>query len=290
MTGDLYHHGIRNQKWGVRNGPPYPLRGGDYSPAEKRAILEERKNAHSIYNKKHFDTVIKEGTTTRTLSWDKDRTKNTDMYYATYDSRDKNQYMAMFNRKTLVKDLDDDGNVVRSGRFYKYKIDNVASKDIKVASEDSGTEVFLDLYKNSRDFYNYVTDPDRMESKFVANKYKFKGYRDARSALERVRQSDKPAEQDVRTIYRTFNYVIPNNDADTVKQRAAFFNGLKSKGYGAVLDTNDAIYGGFKANAPVIVFDTKQLTAANVSRSTSLDKLAASSVLAGEKLINSLGL
>lgn len=22
---ELYHHGIKNQHWGVRNGPPYPL-------------------------------------------------------------------------------------------------------------------------------------------------------------------------------------------------------------------------------------------------------------------------
>ena len=22
---ELYHHGIDGQKWGVRNGPPYPL-------------------------------------------------------------------------------------------------------------------------------------------------------------------------------------------------------------------------------------------------------------------------
>lgn len=24
-TDELYHHGIKGQKWGVRNGPPYPL-------------------------------------------------------------------------------------------------------------------------------------------------------------------------------------------------------------------------------------------------------------------------
>lgn len=24
-TNELYHHGIQGQKWGIRNGPPYPL-------------------------------------------------------------------------------------------------------------------------------------------------------------------------------------------------------------------------------------------------------------------------
>ena len=34
---ELYHHGIEGQKWGVRNGPPYPLDESDKSSAEKRA-------------------------------------------------------------------------------------------------------------------------------------------------------------------------------------------------------------------------------------------------------------
>lgn len=25
-TDELYHHGIKGQRWGVRHGPPYPLR------------------------------------------------------------------------------------------------------------------------------------------------------------------------------------------------------------------------------------------------------------------------
>lgn len=33
----LVHHGIRGQKWGVRNGPPYPLDESDHSLSEKKA-------------------------------------------------------------------------------------------------------------------------------------------------------------------------------------------------------------------------------------------------------------
>ena len=34
VNGELYHHGISGQKWGVRNGPPYPLKGGMHTDLE----------------------------------------------------------------------------------------------------------------------------------------------------------------------------------------------------------------------------------------------------------------
>lgn len=37
LNEHLVHHGIKGQKWGVRNGPPYPLDGEDHSASEKKA-------------------------------------------------------------------------------------------------------------------------------------------------------------------------------------------------------------------------------------------------------------
>jgi hypothetical protein len=39
----LMHHGILKQKWGQRNGPPYPLNRSDYSAAEKKAMRTQKK-------------------------------------------------------------------------------------------------------------------------------------------------------------------------------------------------------------------------------------------------------
>lgn len=39
---ELYHHGIDGQKWGVQNGPPYPL------PYNAHSVEEKRKNPKAL--------------------------------------------------------------------------------------------------------------------------------------------------------------------------------------------------------------------------------------------------
>lgn len=276
----LAHHGILGQKWGVRNGPPYPLGGGDYTAREYQKVYRaRRRNPNSIYNKKHFDKVINKGEVLSTLSYDKDRTKNVDMFYATYKKTDKHQYNTLFNRAIPQELYDNKGRKIGSGMYLKYRINNVALNNIRVASEDSAMAIFKRLYMNDRDFYNFVTDANRMQHEFVDSKYKFKGYRESRDALDAIRKKPRPTEAQVETAYRMFNYVIPSDgggDArrakDVATQRAKFFRALKAAGYGAVLDTNDSIYGGFKAQAPVIVFDMDQIVLRDANRVSLNDK------------------
>lgn len=283
---ELQHHGIKGQKWGVQNGPPYPLSGGDYSKSEKQEIYKARKSKNSIYNKKHFDSVLyKDKTTLSTLSYNKDRTKNTDMFFAATNFVDKHQYDLLFNGATPKTVVDENGKSLGSPYYCKFRIDNKLSKDMKVASEDSGAEIFGQLFKKSRDFYNFVIDDKRMSNYFVDSRYKFRGYREARDALNKAKAGDSLTEDDIRKIYRMFNYCIPFDGSgdksagkDMLMQRTRFFNECKKAGYGAILDTNDAIYGGFKARQPVIVFDMDSVVPDSVKRTKITDKMLSSVV------------
>lgn len=292
---EFYHHGILGQKWGVKNGPPYPLSGGDYTSSEKKAIKKRRfMFRNSIYNKKHFDEVLKKDKTSlTTLSYDPNRTKDSDMFYATHNVLDKHQYNALFNSPIKKELYDHKGRPIGTGSFLKYRINNSIKNDIKVASEDSGSDLFVKLYKKDRDFYNFITDSKRMESYFVEDKYKFKGYRESKKAIDKLKKPGYiPSENEVKSIYRMFNYVIPYDGAGDVRsghdvavQRAKFFKMAKEAGYGALLDTNDAIYGGFKARSPVIVFDMDKIVFKNIKMTKASSKKFSALVLAGRKIL-----
>ena len=292
----LAHHGILKQKWGVRHGPPYPLKGGDYSKLEREAIIGQRKHGNALYKKRHFDETLRAGKDSlTTLSYDKDRTKNTDMFYAAHTFADRHQYNALFNRPIQKPILDKDGNEIGSAQCMKYRINHKLNKDVKVASEDSSADIFMNLYKNDRDFYNFVTDEGRMRSYFVEDKYKFRGYRESRDVLDKLKDpSYKPTSGELQVAYRMFNYVIPYDGGgtnargakDVKTQRAKFFNAAKKAGYGAVLDTNDAIYGAFKATSPVIVFDMESLISPDIKQTKMSSKAVSSLVLAGRRALH----
>ena len=290
--GYISHHGILGQKWGERNGPPYPLSGGQYSPEEKRKKYRKSKRHNSYINKKYFDrTVSANKDTLATLSHDPNRLKETDMFFAAYDELDKHQYNALLNRKAPRPQYDKNGNQIGTGMYLKYKINSNVKKDMKVASEDSAAKAFMDLYSKDRDFYNFVSK--RMKSLYPENKYVFKGYKEAFKEIDKLQNPDyKPSEESVKKMYRLFNYVLPNDGGgnekiakDVLKQRTKFFNEMKERGYGAILDTNDSLYGGFKATAPIIVFDMDNVISDEAKQTKMSDKAFSKLVLAGRKTL-----
>lgn len=55
----LKHHGIPGQKWGDKNGPPYPLQPSDHSAAEKKAAISSSGVKHDKKESPKVKNLIK---------------------------------------------------------------------------------------------------------------------------------------------------------------------------------------------------------------------------------------
>lgn len=282
---ELYHHGILGQKWGERNGPPYPLKGRQYSSAElaKKYKTKRRQEDH----------VIEKGKVMNTLARDPNRTKNVEMFYAAHTKDDKNFYMSIFNYKVPSDEYDlETGEKIGTANCYKYMINNKAATDIKVAGDEQSAKLFANLYKKDRDFSNFVTDKNRMQKYFEeahANKPRMfytKEYKDTFKALDKLDDPSKLDTNDMRRLYAIFNYTLaydgtyakspdPKGGKDVATQRAKFFRDAKKEGYGAILDSNDTFNGSFKADKPVIVFDMEQVVPDKIWQTSFKDKAVA---------------
>lgn len=99
----LKHHGIKGQRWGVTNGPPYPLGKGAYSNSEKTKILKERKtNPKGRYNNPHFTKVL--GLDSHAPRSEKKSKKQTANHNSNYD-KIYNEYVAAGYSKKNAAEL-----------------------------------------------------------------------------------------------------------------------------------------------------------------------------------------
>lgn len=274
----LRHSGIPGQKWGVKNGPPYPLKGSQLSPSERKYDKPDKTVSDSKGNKKNYDRTLKEGTVIRTFASDKDRTKDTDMFYANYKKKDKDKFAVFFNHEIQDPIRDENGKIIGYDVHGKYRIDNKLIKDANVASEATFEKLFVDLVKNDRDFSNFIRDPNRFEKCISSASIRHKAYTESLKTLHRIqKESGQLSEDDVIDVAKLFNYAFPydgridNNKAgghDMKIQRAKMIRELKKHGYSAFLDTNDAFYGGMRAQYPIVVFDPDVFVEDKVKRTT----------------------
>lgn len=266
MDGDLYHHGIKGQRWGIRR---FQKKDGSLTPAGKKRYSDDARSKESFttkhYNKayerykaegytdKEADKMAKGQVKTEKILMAVGATAATVAVsvaaYKFYDNHadrmiKPGKLMQTVHEGSASERLNPgnpffatytkaDHTIYASKVFTHFKDSSNVTRfytddGVKVASRTTGRKVFSDLMKSDPELKKFV-ESDSLLRKHTSNPKK---------------------------LYDQFNKHLVLRGEDNDRIHGKFYEALKKRGYGAVMDINDSKLEGFTYN-PVIVFDNQ---------------------------------
>lgn len=326
---ELYHYGIKGQKWGIRR---YQYADGSLTPAGTKRYSNNTSNSNTavkvsramgmkvnditniartqITGRQYVDTYLNKGTTFSRIQTSKDFENFA--FYATYKKQDSDKYMGLFGKNLRTRaaseakraeklsnatgDLDDIAKAKelrnKSDNMKVYQVKLESQKKLRVPSDENASHITAKLLKE-KDFKENVIASIQDSKEKMRRPQQQILFNQAQKALkndpDRLSKSEKVA------IYKALNLSLTNHNAQEVAAQNRFYSELKKKGYNALLDYNDKDYSSYHAKRPMIVFDTDSVKLQSVTETNPkvVDKLYKkynSERIAKEAIASTLGI
>lgn len=295
---ELYHHGVKGQKWGVRR---YQYADGSLTPAGRKryqngydsdmanrvSIIMNTKVKYVVNNartkitgRQYVDTYLKSGTTFARIQTSSEFENFA--FYATYKNSDTNKYMGLFGKNLRsraekdAKNAEQQSNATgdinditkakelrdRADAMKVYQLKLASTKKLKVPSDENAADITAKLL-GEKDFKeNVIASIEDSKEKMRRPQQQIL-FRQAQNALNkdpgRMTNSEKVA------IYKALNLSLVNHNVQEIAAQDRFYGELKKKGYNALLDYNDKDYSSYHAKRPMIVFDVDSVRLKSVT-------------------------
>lgn len=322
---ELYHHGIKGQKWGVRR---YQYADGSLTPAgEKRYNSNQNGNRSStigsmkvkefvnsartqITGRQYVDGYLKQGTTFARIQTS-EKFENF-AFYATYKKADMDKYLGLFGKNLTsransdAKKAEKQANVsgseedifnAKNAREYSnnlkvYQLKLESTKKFKIPSDENAADITAKLLKEPQ-FKSDVEESIRDSKEKMRRPTQQILFKQAQNAMRKDPNRMTPSEK--VAIYKALNLSLVNHNPQEISAQNRFYSELKKKGYNALLDYNDKDYSSYHAKRPMIVFDVdsvklKSVTATNPKVVDKLYMKYNTERIAKETIANTFGL
>lgn len=287
MSNELYHHGVKGQKWGVRR---YQYADGTLTPAGQKRYRNNSSNkiarvnimmgmtVKEITNKaktqvtgrQYVDGYLKNGTKFSRIQTSKEFENFA--FYATYKKKDSDKYMGLFGKnltsraesdaKRAEKQANASGSETdlktakelreRANNIKVYQLKLEATKKLKVPSDENASHITANLLKEKEFKDNVIASIQDSKQKMRRPTQQVL-FNQAQNALKK--DPDKMTKSEKVAVYKALNLSLVNHNKQEVAAQDRFYSELKKKGYNALLDYNDKVYSSYHAKRPMIVFD-----------------------------------
>lgn len=233
-TDELYHHGIKGQRWGIRR---YQNPDG--------SLTAEGQKRYGI-----SDTTIKKGTKIGSVSTYMSskmyQENGRPMYaYALKDKRDRKVYKGPFSQYLYSR-----GALIVAE--HKYKV----IKDLKMPSKQQRVDEFKNLYNDKKFKKDLLNTLRPIQNKMIE-------YEDSmhysspqiKNAVKKLNLLKLKTDIDYAAAYEIFNHAMES--AHSFKSTTEYMNRMSNKYDAMIDDNNQGIYN--NAHNPVIIFRTDQV-------------------------------
>lgn len=213
---ELYHHGIKGQKWGVRNGPPYPLDSGGICKRFDGNLLKSQHLANK-------DVTIPSGFKFHRVGRNELDFNKSGGLYVSSSERDMNSYIRSLGPTLLGK---------ITGAYADYNQTLLSKAPLKMASESNTRKMISSFLQSNSQFKKSFGDS------LWADLYLKKGDLSDSAIQEAV--SDPGSPHAKRLAYVAMKCFGEEDHSQDVK---AFYDYVRNSGYDAIPDLHDRMMG-----------------------------------------------
>jgi len=261
INNDIYHHGIKGQSWGVKNGPPYPL------SENKKYVYYDDTMSRFKTQKKNNDLKNKRDIILESKKYQRFQPNNN-----TYNIDDRSTYVSFDKIDNLIYYEYAKQLLKMKGNDKIYKMQIVNSGKLKVASNDNVKNMLIDTINDDKQFktaINNAIDRGVMDYTSKLNpgaRRRNKIFNDAQKVIKK--DVNEWSDKDKDTIFKAWNTSLTfaydeNKKNIDWNEYNKLYKKLKSEGYSAIWDVHDIEISNMHTSSPLIIFDKSNTELAN---------------------------